>query len=92
VTGLLALLSAVEGTPVADLETRFAGSGYGDFKGAVADAVVDLLEPIQARHAEISADPGEVERILAAGAERARAIAVPVLEDVRAAIGFAPRA
>jgi len=91
VTGLLSLLSAIEGTPVPDLEKRFAGSGYGDFKGAVADAVVELLEPIQARHAEIAADPGEVERILAAGAERARAIAVPVLEDVRARIGFAPR-
>jgi tryptophanyl-tRNA synthetase len=91
VTGLLALLSAIEGTSVPDLEARFAGSGYGDFKGAVADAVVELLAPLQARHAELAADPGEVERLLRAGAERARAISVPVIEDVRERIGFAPR-
>lgn len=91
VTGLLALLSAVEGTPVAELEARYAGSGYGDFKKDVAEAVLAMLEPLQARYAELASDPGEVDRLLASGAERARAIAVPTVEAVRERIGFVPR-
>ena len=57
VSGLLSLLSAVEGVPIPDLEARYAGSGYGDFKKDVAEQVIALLEPLQARHAELAADP-----------------------------------
>ncbi|MFI5054266.1 MAG: tryptophan--tRNA ligase, partial [Acidimicrobiia bacterium] len=59
---------------------------------AVADAVVERLRPIQARYAELERDPAEVARILAAGAERAEAIADVVLARVRAAAGLLPRA
>ena len=52
--------------------------------------MIELLEPLQARHAELSADPGEVERLLARGAERALEIAVPQVEAVRKRIGFLP--
>ena len=90
VSGLLSLLSAIEGVSIADLEARYAGSGYGDFKKDVAEQVIALLEPLQARHAELAADPGEVERLLRRGAERAREIAVPHLATVRERIGFLP--
>ncbi|MEI7439690.1 MAG: tryptophan--tRNA ligase, partial [Thermoleophilia bacterium] len=63
ITGLLSLLSAIENVPIATLEERYDGKGYGDFKKDVAEAVVVLLEPLQARHAELAADPGEVVRL-----------------------------
>jgi len=91
VTGLLALLSAVDGASVSQLEERYDGKGYGDFKKDVAESLIALLEPLQARHAELAADPGEVHRLLMAGAERARSLAVPTIELVRERVGFAPR-
>jgi tryptophanyl-tRNA synthetase len=90
VSGLLSLLSAVEGVAIPDLEARYAGSGYGDFKADVAEQVIALLAPLQARYAELAADPGEVERLLRRGAERAAEIAVPQVEIVRERIGFLP--
>ncbi len=91
ITGLLSLLSAIENVPIATLEERYDGKGYGDFKKDVAEAVVTLLEPLQARHAELAADPGEVVRLLKIGADHARSLAVPTVELVRDRIGFAPR-
>jgi tryptophanyl-tRNA synthetase len=88
VSGLLALQSAIEGVSISDLEARYQGAGYGDFKREVAERVVDLLAPLQARHAELAADPAEVERLLQRGAERAREIAVPQIATVRERIGF----
>jgi tryptophanyl-tRNA synthetase len=91
VTNLLAILSAFTGTPVADLETSFAGKGYGDLKGEVADAVVAELEPVRARTLELLDDPAELDRLLAVGADRAEAIANATLARVYEAIGFVPR-
>ncbi len=91
ITGLLSLLSAIEDVPIASLEERYDGKGYGDFKRDVAEAVVALVEPLQARHAELSSDPGEVVRLLKIGADHARSLAVPTVELVRERIGFAPR-
>ena len=91
ITGLLSLLSAIEDVPIASLEERYDGKGYGDFKKDVAEAVVELLEPLQARHAELASDPGEVVRLLKIGADHARSLAVPTVELVRERIGFAPR-
>ena len=91
ITGLLSLLSAIEDVPIASLEERYDGKGYGDFKKDVAEAVVALLEPLQARHAELASDPGEVVRLLKIGADHARSLAVPTVELVRERIGFAPR-
>jgi tryptophanyl-tRNA synthetase len=91
ITGLLSLLSAIEGVPIASLEERYNGKGYGDFKKDVAEAVVTLLEPLQARHAELASDPGEVVRLLKIGADHARSLAVPTVELARERIGFAPR-
>ncbi len=64
--------------------------GYGDFKTAVGDAVVDWLAPVQARYPELRADDDELEGILEAGADRARAIARETLADVREAMGVGP--
>lgn len=87
-TNLLGIFSLVEGTPVRDLEARFAGSGYGDFKAALGDAVVAALAPIRTRYEELMADRGQLERVLGGGAERARELAETTMTDVRAAIGI----
>ena len=77
VTNLLTMLSEATASPVAELEERYRGSGYGAFKTDVAEALVEYLRPVRERYAELAADPGEVERGLASGADRARAIASP---------------
>jgi len=87
VTNLIGILSVASGRSEAEIEVEFAGSGYGDFKKAVADAVVDYLGPVRAAYTEIRSDEAEIERILGAGADQAREIAAGTLKDVRAAMG-----
>jgi tryptophanyl-tRNA synthetase len=91
VSNLLGILSLLGGTPTARLEDEFAGKGYGDLKGAVADAVVAEFEPIRARTLELLADPAELDRMLAVNAERANTIAETTLARVYDAVGFLPR-
>jgi tryptophanyl-tRNA synthetase len=91
VSNLLEILSAATGRSVEDLAAEHDGHGYGAFKSAVAEAVVELLRPIQERHAELAADPGEVARTLEAGADRARAIAADTLQRAKDAMGLLPR-
>jgi len=88
ITNLIDILAVARGTDQAAIEREFEGAGYGDFKGAVADAVVALLAPVQERYAELRPDEAALEATLAAGAEKARAIAAPVLADVRARMGY----
>ena len=90
VSNLLTILSAVSGTPIPQLEEEFVGKMYGHLKVAVADAVVERLAPVRERALALLDDPAELDRILAAGAEKARAVATPVLEDVYAKVGFLP--
>ncbi|MGX6448758.1 tryptophan--tRNA ligase [Patulibacter sp. S7RM1-6] len=85
------LAAATDRTPEAVEEEMRTARGYGDLKVAAADAVVTLLRPIQERYAELRGDEATIERALAVGAEKARAIARPVLEDVREAMGVGPR-
>jgi tryptophanyl-tRNA synthetase len=87
VTNLIEILAAVRGTAADAIEQEFDGAGYGAFKGAVADAVVDYLAPVRERYTELRSDEGELERIMAAGADKARAIAGDTVADVRAAMG-----
>jgi tryptophanyl-tRNA synthetase len=89
IENLIEILAVVRGSTPEEIESEFAGSGYGDFKGAVGDAVADYLAPIRERYAELRPDEAELERALRAGAERARDIAAPVLADVRDAMGVA---
>ena len=88
VSNLLEILSAATGRSIEDLEREHGGRGYGDLKSAVGEAVIELVRPIRARHDELARDPGEVERALARGAERARAIAAPTLEAAKRAMGL----
>ncbi len=89
---LIEILSVVRGVEPDEIEAEFEGAGYGDFKAAVGEAVVEYLTPVREAYAELRADEAELERILAAGAERARAIAAPVLADVRGRMGVGPPA
>jgi tryptophanyl-tRNA synthetase len=90
ISNLIEILAAVRGTAPDEIEREFDGSGYGAFKQAVADAVVGYLAPVRERYEELRADEQALERILADGAEKARAIASGTLEDVRRAMGVGP--
>ena len=87
IANLIDILAVARGSTPEEIEKEFEGSGYGDFKGAVAEAVVDFLAPVRERYEELRPDEAEIERTLAAGAEKARAIASETLADVRSAIG-----
>jgi tryptophanyl-tRNA synthetase len=89
IANLIEVLSVATGEPPDAIEARYAGSGYGDFKSDVADAVVELLRPIQERYQELRDDPAELERLLARGAERARELSGPVLGRMVERMGFA---
>jgi tryptophanyl-tRNA synthetase len=80
----------VRGVRPGDVEREFDGSGYGAFKQAVADAVVEFLTPVRERYASLRADEAALERILEQGADKARAIASDTLMDVREAMGVGP--
>jgi len=90
-TNLLTIFSLVEGTSVAELEERFSGAGYGDFKAALGDALVARIEPIQKRLEELLGDPAETERLLARGAEKAADVAEETMIQVRDVTGLGPR-
>jgi tryptophanyl-tRNA synthetase len=90
VSNLLEIHASVTGRSIPDVEREFADSGYGAFKSAVADAVVEALRPLQEAYTKLEADPGEVDRQLALGADKARAIAEPVLARARDAVGLLP--
>jgi tryptophanyl-tRNA synthetase len=91
VTNLIDILAVARGvSPEAVEEEMRLARGYGDLKTATAEAVVEMLAPVRERYAELRGDEQRLEAILAEGAEKARAMARPVLADVRAAMGFAP--
>jgi tryptophanyl-tRNA synthetase len=88
---LLEILAAVRGTgDIADLEREFDGAGYGTFKQAVGEAVVEYLTPVRERYRELRDDESTIERLLGEGAEKARAIAAETVADVREAMGVGP--
>ncbi|HOW00938.1 MAG TPA: tryptophan--tRNA ligase [Rhodoglobus sp.] len=92
VSNLLTIHSVLSGRSVADLEVEFEGRGYGDLKTEVADVVVSTFEPIRTRALELLDDPAELDRILAANADRAAQIADATLAKVYDRVGFLPRA
>jgi tryptophanyl-tRNA synthetase len=88
VSNLLTIYSALTGTDIADLEERYAGRGYGDFKGDLADVVVDFVTPFRERTLELLDDRAELDGVLARGAEQAREIAAGTLADVYDRVGL----
>jgi tryptophanyl-tRNA synthetase len=92
VTNLIDILAVARDTTPDAVEADMASArGYGDLKVAVAEAVVDMLTPLRERYAELRPDEDGLEAILAGGAEKARAIARPVLAEARDAMGLGPR-
>jgi tryptophanyl-tRNA synthetase len=92
ISNLLEIFSLMADVPVAELEARYGDEGYARFKRDLAEAIVAALTPIQQRYRELAADPDHTRRILAAGAERARAQAHAVLREVRERMGLLPPA
>jgi tryptophanyl-tRNA synthetase len=75
ISNLLTIHAALSGKSVADLENEFAGKGYGDFKAAVAEVVVEYLRPIRSRALELLDDEAHLVKVLHAGADKARTVA-----------------
>jgi len=92
ITNLIGIHSVATGKTEEEIEAEFEGAGYGDFKKAVAESVVEYLAPVRDAYPDIRADEGRLEEILAAGAGQARELASKTLGDVREAMGVgAPR-
>jgi tryptophanyl-tRNA synthetase len=89
VSNLIEIMSVATGEQPEAIEARYGGEGYGRFKEDVAEAVVALLEPIRTRYDDLRADPAELERLLALGAEKARTAAEPTLSAMYKRMGFA---
>jgi tryptophanyl-tRNA synthetase len=90
IANLIDILAVARGSTPDEVEKEFGGSGYGDFKGAVAEAVVEFLAPIRERYEQLRPDEAKLEEALEAGAEKARAISSVTLAEVRSAMGFGP--
>jgi tryptophanyl-tRNA synthetase len=90
VANLLTILSALTGQPIDDLVAGFAGRGYGDLKGAVADAVAAFATPFRERTLQLMDERTELEKILADGAARARDVAHATITDVYDKVGLLP--
>jgi tryptophanyl-tRNA synthetase len=90
ITNLIDILAVIRGVGPADIENEFDGSGYGQFKQAVAEAVVDYLAPVRERYNELRPDEAQLHAILHAGAEKAHAIAQPIVAQARDRMGVGP--
>jgi tryptophanyl-tRNA synthetase len=88
ISNLIEIMSVATGTPIAEIESRYDGTGYGDFKQDVGEAVVALLAPIQERYTDLRADEAELRRMLALGAQKAAEASRPTLETMVERMGF----
>ncbi|HKI92798.1 MAG TPA: tryptophan--tRNA ligase [Gaiellaceae bacterium] len=89
ISNLIEIMAVATGDSIPEIEQRFDGSGYGAFKEAVGEAVVELLTPIRERYEALRADERELQRLLAVGADKARRTAEPTLEAMYERMGFA---
>jgi tryptophanyl-tRNA synthetase len=85
---LYTIYATLADTTKAQVVAEFAGKQFSDFKPKLSDLTVAKLGPINARMRELLADTAELDRILAAGADKARAIAEPTIKEVRDIMGF----
>jgi tryptophanyl-tRNA synthetase len=88
VSNLLTIYSALTGRTVEDLQNAYAGKGYGDLKKDLGEVVVEFITPVQASVKSYLDDPAELDKLLARGAERARAVAGATLANVYDRVGF----
>jgi tryptophanyl-tRNA synthetase len=91
VSNLVEILSVATGRTIPDVESAYDGRGYGDLKGDVGEAVVELFRPVQERYAELRADESELRRLLQMGADKAREVSAPTLEQMYRRMGFVHR-
>lgn len=88
VSNLIDILCAATGRTPGEVEVEYEGAGYGQLKGDVGEAVVELLAPVRQRYLELRADEGELLRLLGVGAEKAAAVAAPTLATMYERMGF----
>ncbi len=92
ISNLIEILAVTRQVAPEEIEREFEGQGYGAFKEAVGEALVEMLAPVRERYRELRADEEGLERTLAMGAERARAIAQETMAEVRPLMGIGPAA
>jgi tryptophanyl-tRNA synthetase len=88
VANLIGIYAALSDRAVGDVVTEFAGKGFAEFKGQLADLAVSVLGPIGLEMQRLTRDPGYVDQILREGGEKADAIAAPILDQVHEIVGF----
>ncbi|MBC8161840.1 MAG: tryptophan--tRNA ligase [Roseiflexaceae bacterium] len=88
VNNLLQIYQLFTGKTRPEIEAHFAGKGYGALKGDLMDVITESLRPIRERYQHLLADPAELDRLLAIGAEQARAVAEPKCREVLERVGF----
>ena len=81
-------MAAITGASPEEVLRQFAGQGFGAFKPALADAAIALLSPLRERLMELRRDEAALDAILAAGAEKAAALAAPTLAEAYRAVGL----
>ena len=91
INNLMTIMSAVTGKSYEEITKDYAGKGYGDFKGDLAEAVVEHIKPIRAEYDRLSSDKAYLEQIYKTGAERAERIASRTVQKVYKKIGFLPQ-
>lgn len=91
VSNLMSIYAAVTGKSMEEIEAEFDGQGYGAFKPAVGEAVVELLRPIREETTRLLGDKAYLEGLYRAGAEKANAVAQRTLRKVHKKVGFIPR-
>jgi tryptophanyl-tRNA synthetase len=88
ISNLIEIMSVATGESISEIESRYNGAGYGQFKEDVGEAVVQLVVPIQKRYGDLRADDAELHRLLAIGADKAREASAPTLEAMYERMGF----
>jgi tryptophanyl-tRNA synthetase len=88
ISNLIEIMSVATGESFPEIESRYDGAGYGQFKEEVAEAVVELLAPIQERYRELRSDDAELNRMLGVGADKAREASAPTLAAMYDGMGF----
>jgi tryptophanyl-tRNA synthetase len=91
ISNLIEIMAVATGDSIGDIQSRYDGSGYGQFKEDVGEAVVELLAPFQRRYAELRSDDAELMRLLAIGADKAHAASAPTLARMYERMGFVRR-
>ena len=89
VSNLMSILSTLTGMSYEDIASQYGGKGYGAFKDAVADAVIETLSPIQARFKQYYADKAYLQEVMSQCAQRAGSIALRTMQKVRRKVGMA---